>query len=165
MPKLFIAYNAAPPTTAAPVKMTTGAVIKTLLQVATPSTTYIEIVEYGISFDGNAAATPVNCELVQTDVAATGGTSFTPQSYNLVGDAVASLCVGGASATCFGPSTEGTTTATRMLDWQLIAPTNQFVKQWPLGLYPLVPVSKFLRIRVTAPASVGAACYVVWQEG
>jgi len=139
--------------------------LNTLLQVATPATTGIIVLEWGISFDGSAAATPVAVELLQTDVAATAGTSLTPTIW---GDpnAPASLCVGGTGATMFndGAITEGTITAVRMFDVQLIAPTNQYVKQYPLGREPEVPVSKFLRIRTTAPAAVNAYCYIIWEE-
>lgn len=160
--KLYFAANGASPTTAAQVVVTTGTSIKTLLQVATPSTTNLTVLEWGISFDGSAAATPIKVELLQTDVAATV-TSLTP---SLWGDpnAPASLCVGGTSATGYTSTAEGTITATRMFDVQLIAPTNQYVKQYPLGREPEVPVSKFLRVRVTAGAAVNAYCYVIWEE-
>ena len=160
---LFAVYNGALPTTAALVKVTTGTAIKTMLQVATPSTVTIKVVEWGISFDGSAAATPIEVELIQTDVAATV-TAVTPEPYNLVSDAPASLCVGGTAATGYTASAEGTITATRILDAQLISPTNQYVKQFPLGREPFIPVSKFLRIRVTAAAAVNAYCYIVWEE-
>lgn len=162
MPNLFWAHNGASPTTAAAVKVTTGTAVKTLLQVATPASTSILVVEWGISFDGSAAATPIQCELVQTDVAATV-TSFTPQLYTNPNDE-GSLCVGGASATGYTATAEGTITATRYADLQLIAGTNQYVKQWPLGREFRLPVSRFLRVRVTAPAAVNAYCYVIWQE-
>ncbi|GAC1502559.1 MAG: hypothetical protein NVS1B6_09310 [Steroidobacteraceae bacterium] len=161
--KLYFAANGASPTTAAQVVVATGTAIKTLLQIATPSTTDITIIEWGISFDGSAAAVPGKVELLQTDVAATSGTSLTPTVW---GDpnAPASLCVGGTGATCFSPSAEGTITAVRMFDPQLIAPTNQYVKQFPLGREPQVPISKFLRIRVTFPVTVNVYCYLVWEE-
>ena len=163
--KIYFAANGASPTTAAQVKMATTAAISTLLQVATPSTCSIVILEWGISFDGSAAAVPIAVELLETDVAATAGTSLTPTKW---GDpnAPASLCVGGTGATMFndGAITEGTITAVRMFDVQLIAPTNQYVKQFPLGREPEVAVSKFLRVRVTAPVSVNAYCYIIWEE-
>jgi hypothetical protein len=163
MRKIYFAANGASPTTASQVVVATGTGIKTLLQVATPSTTGIIILEWGISFDASAAATPGIIELLQTDVAATSGTSLTP---TLWGDpnAPASLCVGGTGATCYSPSGEGTITAVRMFDVQHVAPTNQYVKQFPLGREPEVPVSKFLRVRVKFAATVNALCYIVWEE-
>lgn len=163
MANLYIAYSSAVPTTASQAVTATGTAIKTLLQVATPSTENLKIVEWGISFDGSAAATPLICELIQTDVAATGGTSLTPTVFS-PDNAPASLCVGGTGATCFGPSAEGTITATRVFDAQLVAPTNQYVKQYPLGREPLVPVSKFLRVRVKAGTTVNAIAYIIWEE-
>lgn len=160
---VFWAHNGAAPTTASAVKVTTGTAIKTLLQVATPSTVTIKVVAWGISFDGSAAATPIEVELIQTDVAATV-TSFTPQAYNLSADAPASLCVGGTSATGYTASAEGTITATRYGDLQLISPTNQYVYQFPLGREFFVPVSKFLRVRVTAGAAVNAYTWIQWEE-
>lgn len=163
MRKLYFAANGASPTTAAQVAVATGTSIKTLLQIATPATTGIIILEWGVSFDGSAAATPGKVELLQTDVAATSGTSLTP---TLWGDpnAPASLCVGGTGATCFSPSTEGTITAVRMFDLQFVAGTNQYVKQFPLGREPEVPISKFLRVRVHFGASVNAFAWVIWEE-
>jgi hypothetical protein len=163
MGKLYIAGNGAEPTTASRVAVATGAAIKTLLQVATPTTTPITIVEWGISFDGSAAATPGIVELLQTDVAASGGTSLTPTLFDDPW-APPSLCIGGAALTCFSPTTEGSITTVRTFDMQQIAPTNQYIKQFPLGREPQVPISKFLRIRVKFPATVNAICYVIWVE-
>jgi hypothetical protein len=56
-------------TTAAFAAVSTGTAIKTLLQVKPFN--LARIVEWGISFDGSAAATPGKVELIETDVAAT----------------------------------------------------------------------------------------------
>ena len=162
MARKYFAANGASPTTAAQVAVTTGTAIKTLLQVATPSTTGLSIIEWGISFDGSAAATPIKVELLQTDVAATV-TSLTP---TLWGDnnTLASLCVGGTTATGYTATAEGTITATIMFDVQFIAPTSQYKWAWPFQREPKVLASKFLRVRVTAGTAVNAYCFVVWEE-
>jgi hypothetical protein len=67
----YLIQNSAAGTTAAPVKVTTGTSIKTMLQVKPSATNGIHVVEWGISFDGSAAATPGNVELMESDVAAT----------------------------------------------------------------------------------------------
>lgn len=160
---VFWAHNGAPATAAAAVKVATGTSIKTLLQVATPSTQDISVVEWGISFDGSAAATPIECELIVVGQAATV-TSFTPQLYTADAHA-ASACVGGTSATGYTSTGEGTISGTTFYgDLQLIAPTSQYVKQWPLGREFYVPVSSFLRVRVTAGTTVNAYCYIIWVE-
>lgn len=165
MATTYISYNGASPTTAALSPVTTGTAIKTLLQIATPSTRMIRVVEWGISFDGSAAATPGKVELIQTDVAATvtAHVAAGVPSHNDP-NAPASLVTLGTSATGYTASAEGTTTASRLLDYQHIAPTSQYVKQYPLGREPVVAVSKFLRVRVTFAAAINAICYVIWEE-
>lgn len=162
---LYWAANGAMPTTAALSPVVTGTSVKTLLQIATPSTRAIRVVEWGISFDGSAAATPIRCELIQTDVAATvtAHVSAGVQPYSDA-NAPASGMTLGTSATGYSSSAEGSITATRWGDLQLIAPTTSYVKMWPLGREFAVPVSKFLRVRVTAGTSVGAYTYIVWSE-
>lgn len=153
-------------TTAAPTTLATGTAIKTLLQVATPSTVRIAPVAWGISFSGSAAGTPILCELVETNVAATMTTAHVAagvQPYDDPG-APASLVTLGTSATGFNASAEGATTSTRHADLQQIAPTNQYVYMWPLKTEFKVAVSRFLRVRVTATASVNAYCWVRWEE-
>lgn len=162
MANIYWAANGVSPTTAAQVPVTTGTAIKTLLQVATPSTENLKVIEWGISFDGSAAATPIRCELLQTDVAATV-TTLTPTLWGDPNEP-ASLCVGGTAATGYTATAEGTITATRVFDVQFIAPTNQYVKQYPLGRELIIPVSKFLRVRVTAGTAVNAYCYIIWEE-
>jgi len=132
--KTYRAYNGASPTTAALAPVTTGTAIKTMLQIATPSTEQLRVVEWGISFDGSAAATPGKIELIETDVAATVTAHVAAGiiKVNSPND-VASLVTLGTSATGYTASAEGTTTASRLLDYQLIAPTGQYVIQYPLG--------------------------------
>ena len=161
----YFAANGPMPTTAAQAVVTTGTTIKTLLQVATPATRAFRVVEWGISFDGSAAATPIKCELLATDVAATvtAHVAAGVQPYTDP-NAPASLATLGTAATGYTATAEGTITAVRMGDVQLVAPTSQYVKQWPLGREFEVPVSKFLRVRVTAGAAVNAYCYLIWEE-
>lgn len=165
MATLYIAANGAAPTTAALVPVTTGTAIKTLLQIAPSTTRPLKVVEWGISFDGSAAATPIKCELIQTDVAATvtAHVAAGVQPYDDPNGPASTVTLGTA-ATGYTASAEGTITATRYGDLQFVPPTGQWVKQWPLGREWQVPVSKFLRVRVTASAAVNAYCYVVFEE-
>ncbi len=163
---IYQIYNGASPTTAALVVVTTGTAIKTLLQIQPSATVVAKVVEWGISFDGSAAATPIKCELIETDVAATVTAHVTAGIIKFDGNALAggdpvtNLIQVGTAATGYTASVEGTTTVSRLFDYQLIAPTNQYVKQYPLGREPIIQVSKFLRVRVTAGAAVNAICYV-----
>jgi hypothetical protein len=165
MANSYIAWNGPMPTTAAQAAVTTGTAIKTLLQIATPSTRGLQVIKWGISFDGSAAATPIKCELLQTDVAATvtAHVAAGVQPYNDSG-APASLMTLGTSATGYTATAEGTIAAVREFDVQFVAPTNQYLLQEPLDEGGDVGVSKFLRVRVTAAAAVNAYCFVVWKE-
>jgi hypothetical protein len=164
----YITFNGPSPTTAAQAKIATGTAIRTQLQVATPSTRGLSVVEWGISFDGSAAATPIEVELLQTDVAATALTAHVAAGVPMFGSdnyLTSSMTLGtGATGYWVTGMAEGTITVVRMFDCQLIAPSAGYVKQFPLGERPLVAISKFLRIRVTAGASVGCICYIIFDE-
>lgn len=164
---LFLIANGAAGTTAAPVAVTTGTAIKTMLQFKPSATTIARIVEWGISFDGSAAATPIKVELLESDVAATvtahAATSITKFDPDAVagGDPTTNLIQVGTTSTGYTASAEGTTTTSRLMDLQYIAPTNQYVKQFPMGREPMCTVNAFTRIRVTAGAAVNAYCYMI----
>ncbi len=166
---LYLVQNAAMQTTAAPVKVTTTTGIKTLLQVK-PGIMPVKIVEWGISFDGFAAALPGEVELVETDVAATVTAFVAADITKLNGEAIAggdpttAMLSVGTAGSGFTATAEGTTTAARNLDGtQLIAPTNQYVKQFPLGREPVIQASKFARIRVTFGTAISAYCYMILE--
>jgi hypothetical protein len=166
MANSYIAWNGPMPTSAAQAKVTTGTAIKTLLQIATPSTRGIQLVQWGINFDGSAAAAGIECELLETGAVAATVTAHVAagvQPFNDSG-APASLVTLGTSATGYTSTAEGTITATRVFDAQSIQPSTQYLLQWPLDEGPDIPVSHFLRVRVTAAAAVNALCYVVWKE-
>lgn len=164
---LFRIYNGPSPTTAAQVPVTTGTAIKTLLQIK-PSATLggMELRAWGISFDGSAAATPIKCELIETDAAAlvtahvAAGIVKMDAKAIACGDPTTNLIVVGTTATGYTATGEGTTTVTRVFDAQLVAPTNQYSYQWPLGEGPAMTVSLFTRVRVTAGAAVNAYCWI-----
>ena len=160
---LYQIHNGPSPTTAAQVVVTTGTVIKTLLQVKGVTAALFKIVEWGISFDGSAAATPIKVELLET------GTVFATVTAHVAaglvkmhpGNPVSTTYFEvGTAATGYTATAEGTITASRVFDAQLIAPTNQYVKQFPLGREPVVDAVSALRIRVTAGAAVNAYAYV-----
>lgn len=167
MAQQYLIANGPMPTTASQVAVTTGTAIKTMLQVKASATATFKIVEWGISFDGSAAATPIAVELMETDVAATvtAAAAADIMKYNAEalngGDPTTNLFPVGTTSTGYTSTSEGTITAVRQFDVQYIAPTNQYVKQFPLGREPVVQVSKFARIRVKAGAAVNAYCYMI----
>lgn len=156
-------YNAPMPTTASVVPVTTGTAIKTMLQLKPFNV--MKIVSWGISFDGSASATPINCELIETGtIFGTVTASADVDIYKLDGadQAVASVAglTLGTSATGYTCTSEGSITATKILDAQLVAPTNQYIYQFPLGQEPKLIIGNAYRIRVKAGSAVNALCFI-----
>ena len=166
MAELYTITNGPIPTTASQVPVTTGTAIKTLLQVKLGVVALRgKVIEWGISFDGFAAAQPIICELLTTGTVAATVTAH-------VASGIQNLDPLGTTPTSDNPFTftttttgytasgEGTITTSRTLDLQHIAPTNQYIKQWPLGREPMFLATNYLRVRVKAAAAVNAFCYV-----
>lgn len=167
MAELYLITNGAVSGAAQQVTVATGTSIITLLQVKLGlAANRGKVVEWGISFNGSAAAVPINCELVETSLAATVTAHVAAGIANL--DPLATTPTTGNPFTFTTITTGYTSTSEnaasgtfRPMDIQLVAPTNQYLKQWPLGREPMMDQTKYLRIRVTAPVTVNALCYVV----
>jgi hypothetical protein len=161
----YIAWNTAAPTTAMRAAVTTGTSIKTMLQIATPATKDIKVVRWGVRFD-TAPTAIIRCELVQADVAATvtAHVAAGVQPYDDP-NGPASLMTLGTTATGYTSSGEGTVTATRTGD-EWIAPirVSYYYYEWSQGREWKVPVSKFLRVRVTTAVANNMLTYICWEE-
>jgi hypothetical protein len=162
---LYKIINASMPTTAQPTKVTTGTAIKTMLQVK--PLVPMRIVEWGCSFDGQVAAIPGVVELIETDVAATVTayvandlTKFDAEALQF-GDPTTNYISVGTAASGYTATVEGSIVTTREFDAQLIAPTNQYVYQFPLGYRAYCQAGKFTRIRMTFPVAINALCYLL----
>lgn len=163
-------YIATPRASSAPfepvVVALAAATTKTVLQVASPSTTDLRVLGWGVSFDAAAAAQPGWVQLISVDVAATV-TSLTPDLYGN-SQQPASLAVGGAALTGYNASAEGTITGTPVaLDQQHIYPQSGYAVWFPAtaaGNQPRMAPSKFLRIRCKFPAVVNVIPWIVWAE-
>lgn len=170
MANTYSVWNGPMPTTAALASVATGTSIKTMLQVvpAVP----IKIVEWGVSFDGSAAATPGKCELIETGSVAATVTAYAAADVfpyqdpnappNSAGSSGTPLNLG-AALSGYTASAEGTITATRIGDYQQVAPTNQWAKQWPLGREFGVAPGKVLRVRMTFGTTINALCYITFE--
>jgi hypothetical protein len=132
----------------------------------------IKVVEWGVSFDGSSAATPGQCELIETGAIAGTVTAlaaadiypyFDPNApANTAGSTGTPLNLGTALSG-YTATVEGSIVATRIGDYQLVAPTNQWSKQWPLGREFGVAPGKVLRIRMTFGTSINALCYIIFE--
>ena len=167
MSSAFFAYNGPTVTSAAPVKVATGTAIKTMMQLASSATVGMTIVEWGVSFDGtSSAAVPIEVELIDASIAATV-TAYVAADLVHWSDPTgpATLAqIGSTTLSGYTATAEGTFGTSRQLGLQLVSPTGGFVEQFPLGREPAISVSRFVRIRMTAAATVNAYCYIVWQD-
>lgn len=157
------------PTTAAQASVTTGTAIKTMLQIATPSTRQIQLIAWGFTVDDSPGADGV-VELLQTDVAATVTAHSATGVQPLDPNAPASLVTLGTSATGYTATAEGSITATRVFDAVALSSTTSespytYTYQWMPDERPIIAVSRFLRVRATTGSSaVDLRCWVVWDE-
>jgi hypothetical protein len=166
MANTYAIWNGAIPTTASQAVMSSLTGVHTIMQVATPATAQLKVIEFGISFEGEAAAQPAIIELFGTTVAATAGTAVTPTLWGNP-DAVPSLCVGGTGATMFsdGTVTEGTPANVRMFYAGLMPVTNLLIHQFPLGREPMINESQFLRMRINVTGTAeNCIAYIIWEE-
>ena len=159
------------PTTAAIAKVTTGAVIKTMLQLKPAANFPIIIQEWGIMGDGFAAAAPGTLELLVTGTIFATVTPHAASGIMPYHDPNAPVNTAGASgvpmnlsttATGFTATAEGAIVATEVLDAGLMPPTGYYVKQFPLSREPGVAPGDCLRVRVTFPAAINVLTYVVF---
>jgi hypothetical protein len=131
------------------------------------ATQIIKIREWGISFDGSAAATPGVVTLGVTDTAATvtahvaAGIHKYDSEALAAGDPTTNIIAVGTTSTGYTASAEGTVGTNRICDSQLIAPTNQLIYQFPLGVAFVVQAGEFMRIRTTFAAAINAISYVL----
>lgn len=157
------------PTTAAQAAVTTGTTVKTMLQIATPSTRQIQLISWGYAIS-EASGAVGTVELLQTDVAATVTAHVAAGVQPLDPNAPASLMTLGASATGYTSTAEGSITATRVFDAvrlpaSLTGSGTPYAYQWMPDERPIVAISKFLRVRATTPTSgCNMICWVVWDE-
>jgi len=162
-------WNGPAPTTAAQASANTGTAIKTMLQVATPSTRQIQLISWGFSTDDPPGADAV-VELLQTDVAATVVAHVASGIQPLDPNGTPSLCIGGTALTGYTASAEGTTTASRTFDTVSLSSVSgesplTYTYQWMPDERPIVAVSRFLRVRATTPTTaVDMRCWVVFNE-
>jgi len=166
MAKIYHAFNGAGPTTAAPVAVTTGTVVKTMIQWSTSASSEARFVEWWWEGSASAAATPAVVELMfhstgaATVTAYAAATDFKKYEPNQR----ASLMTVGTSNSGYTASSEGTpATALGSITHQIPVTSGSYF-QYPLGREPEMAVSTFARIRNTVTPAVNAICGGAWEE-
>lgn len=165
-------YNGPMATTAALSSVSTGTAIKTMLQLATPASRMITVLGWGFTLDDPPGADAV-FELIETDVAATGGTAHVASGVQpIISGAPASLLTLGTGATGYTFTTEGSTTASKQHDVVSMssvsaeaAPVLTYKYFFPEPEAPQIAVSRFLRVRATTPTTaVDMRCWITIEE-
>lgn len=165
----YTTWNGPAPTTAALASVTTGTAIKTMLQLATPTTRQIMILEWGFSVDDPPGADGV-VELIDTNVAATVTAHVASGVVNLDPNGATTLLTLGTSATGYTSTSEGVITAARPLDAVSLSSVSGesglcYVRTFMPDDRPIVAVSRFLRVRATTPTTAAdMRCWVTFQE-
>lgn len=168
----YKSFNSAMVTTAAPATVTTGTTIKTMLQLATPSTRQIMLLGWGFSIEEPPGADGV-IDLIESDTAATVTAHGATGVQKLVAGIPASLLTLGTTATGFSSSSETAPTTTRNLGETVslssvsaeAAPFMHWSQEWIPGDGPVVDVSKYVRLRATTPTTaVDMRAWISWCE-
>lgn len=163
---LFIAYNAALDATTgvtAGTSYATGA--KVAIQLAPPSGIELRLVEWGVSFNGNAAGTPGVCTLVQASAASTCSSAHSTSTIIAVGDrAKTSGLSMGTTTSGYGNGSITTNTTEKEFGAAFVGPTSQYEKQFPLGRDFVVTTAKFCQLRINTAATLTALAYILFEE-
>lgn len=151
---------------AAPVAVTTGTALKTLIQLSTSASSEIRLRQHWIEFDGFAAALPIKYELVRHASGAATVTAYNAADITKVTNpgGVASLLTLGTSNSGYTASGEGTAVTLTQIETHFVSPTSGIYIQYPSDTLPEVAASTFLRQRVTAGTAVNAYSGIWWEE-
>lgn len=165
-------WNGPMPTGASQQAVTTGTTIKTMLQLATPTTRQCQVMAWGFSIDDPPGADSV-IELMATDVGATITQHVASGIQPLDPNAPASLMdISGVTKSGYSASAEGAIAATRVFDAVSLSSVSAeaaagmvYAYQFMPDERPIVGVSKFLRVRAFTPTTaVDLRCWFVTDE-
>lgn len=169
---LYLIQSDAPEASPAakPVAIATGTNLKTILQVklGASSVGRATIVEWGITFDGDADGAKVSVELFAGNAKATitehlaaGIVDLSnPDASAASDDNPFAFGVGG-DETGYNASAEGTDSVYRPLDAPLfVSPAGGIIKQLPLGQEAKFTPADYVKIRVHAAANVNCHAYM-----
>ena len=170
MAKTYTVLNGAVPGAAAAAPVSTSTVLRSMIQIATNTTSpSIRIVEWWTEFDGSAAATPIKVEVLRH----TTGPQSTLTAYAAADIAKAndpnapasSVQLGASLSGFFNSTTEVAPTGTvANLATHFVPPTSGIYIQYPLGREPECQVAAFIRHRTTAGAAVNCYAGISWEE-
>jgi len=166
-------WNSPMVTAASMVPVTTGTSIKTMLQLASPSTRQFSIISWGYLLDAFPTTTLVGkIDLIESDTGATITQHVASGIQPLLpGIPASQLLIATTGQTGYTSSSETAPTVTRTFDQDQINGVTylggseaMYEYQFLPNEQPVVAVSKFLRIRATFGSTVNMLCWAVIEE-
>jgi len=134
-----------------------AATAESILKVIAPSTQELEILAWGVSFDGvSPTAEPVQVQLVRYSDAGTWSTTVTPVKWN---PSTSAAIQSTAKEDC---TVEPTVSA--VLDYQEVHPQGGTKEFYPIGEAPVIAASGGVGIKCTAPAAVNVVGHIRFRE-
>lgn len=165
MAKSYQVINGAAPGAAAPVAVTSGTAVKTMIQLSTSANREARITEWWWEGNGSTAATPITVELMLHGSGAATVTAYVAADIlKYEPNSVASALTLGTANSGYTASAEGTPAGSPRSITHFVPGTSGIYIQYPLGREPEMAVSTFARIRNTAGTAVNVYCGVVWEE-
>lgn len=164
---IFVAYNCAFSTTTnvgAGTSYATGA--KCAIQLDVPANMKLDILEWGVSFDGTAVGA-ANVEVVQASASSTMSTAHTSSTVLAIGPdgaATSRLGYGTTADTGYGNGAITTNTTEIVFAKAYVPQTGLYVQMFPLGTEPRSDPSKFVHLRINTTATVNAIAYIKFRE-
>lgn len=135
-----------------------AAVAKSVLELGTAASDRARIVSWWVEFDGiSSSAVPVDVEVGRFSAAVTTATTGTPSKLDPAEGA-------GATVVKHSTTAEGAGTIEAGSELHHVHPQGGLLVQYPLGREPVLAVSTFWRIRLTAAAGVNVTVGVTWEE-
>lgn len=145
--------------------------LKTILQVAVPTASFINICGWGISSTGTVGTdAPFYAYLMEGDAAATAGTSASGfvDPWDQPGGQASIVTLGTGATAWSAAFTEGTITASRFFDAQRVHPQSGYSVWFPADLRPrcgLVASARYVRIRVNqVTTAYNLIPWLCWDE-
>lgn len=143
---------------AQPAAITTGTVVKTLLQLLAPTNQCGRIVEWSISFDGTSnTGTPILVEILRQTSAGVGGTALTLRKVDNGRQETIQFTA------ITGPTTEPTD-GSAILFIEKVHPQTGYSWQASYGREIIIAGAERLGLRVTAAAAVNASLRMMCEE-
>lgn len=165
MAKVYSVYNGASVTTAAPVAITTGTVVKTMIQLSTTANREARVVEWWWEGSASAAQSPAVIELMFHGSGAATVTAYAAGDIKKYEpNSVATALSLGSTNSGFTASGEGTPAGGTFSVTHQLQPTTGYYFQYPLNREPEAAASTFIRLRNTVNPAVNAICGVAWEE-